>query len=532
MPIVNPYDGDDFVEIENGNEEIGQVENLIIACFAEVLNQKEVGLYDNFFALGGNSLRATRLAALIEDRLDCEIELREIFATPTSKGLAEIVKNRMGNGHVTDVIPVAQFKEYYPMSPNQEGMYFAWLINKNSLAYNLPVMIKLRKDSSVKDTVEKAFKMMVERHEILRTKFLRIDGKCMQVIVKTEDICIDYCYVQDTNTDEENLKRSFIRPFDLERANSVRAMLIERSEEYILLLDMHHIVSDGFSYNLFLQEFGSLLNGKLLENQARQYKDYSEWLLERDISKQREYWLKHFEDQIPVLELPCDYERPKVLGSKGQEIRRKIDQKIWDGIQSYAIENGTSEYMILLAGMMILLSELSGQEDIVVGSPINGRSNKDTTSMMGIFINTLPMRCKPEKKKNIKLFLEEVKEECLNAYSNCDYPFEEMTKEIVKKRDYSHNPLYDVLLILQNNEKVNWEKISNVIDASEIGLSSSKCDLEFEITDWNEEHEIKLLYCSELFCEETSEKILNKYIDLLKKIPENEEKRIEDFIGC
>ena len=197
------------------------------------------------------------------------------------------------------------------------------------------------------------------------------------------------------------------------------------------------------------QELGDIYNGSTKRHCSRQYKDYSEWMHTRNLESQKMYWESEYSEEIPVLSLPLDYTRPQEQSYEGNRVYVSISEDLKRSLRKLSQKTGTTEYMIYLSAAMILLGKYSYQEDIVVGSPISGRVHRDTEDMLGMFVNTLVIRGRPEKRKSYLEFLEEIKQTCLRAYENQEYPFEELIETIGANRDLSHNPMFDVMVVMQ-----------------------------------------------------------------------------------
>ncbi|MCK4257942.1 MAG: amino acid adenylation domain-containing protein, partial [Halanaerobiales bacterium] len=277
--------------------------------------------------------------------------------------------------------------------------------------------------------------------------------------------------IENTDKPVEDIIKEFIRSFDLGKAPLFRVGVIRLAEDkYVLIVDMHHIISDGTSLGILIKEFASLYEGKELDSLRIQYKDYAEWqntLLHSDLMKKREeYWLERFSVEVPILNIPTDYSRSLKQSFAGDHITFKLDQHLAKNLKRIASNTGSTLYMVLLSGINILLSKYSGQEDIIIGSPIAGRPHADLEKIIGMFVNTLAMRNYPHGNKTYEEFLRKVKENALNAYENQDYQFEELVDKLNLKRDLSRNPLFDVMFMLQN------------VDSGELGENNGELKIE------------------------------------------------------
>ncbi len=496
-----------------------EIEEKICAVFSEILNVEQVGVKDGFFELGGHSLRATRLVNRIEAETGTRIALKDVFAYPTVEQLAVLA-----GAETEEYIPIpkAEEKEYYPMSSAQKRTYFIQQMQPEAVTYNMPGSFKLTGEVRP-DAIRAALQAVTDRHEILRTVFLMIDGEPVQKIL--DHVEADFEYVTSSESDE-NLMTEFLKPFDLASGKLVRVKLVNKSKYHLLMFDMHHIVSDGMSMNIFVKEIMAICNGEKLEPLTHQFKDYSEWMRTRDLSNQAEYWKSQFYDEIPVLNMLTDYPRPQEQSYAGSKAEILLDETLSEKIKQLANKNEATAYMVFLAAAMVMLSKYSRQEDIVIGSPISGRTHKDAEGMLGMFVNTLAMRGKPEKNKTFSDFLAEIKETCLKAYENQEYPFEELVEAVDVQRDMSRNPLFDVMLILQNNESIEFKHGESKAELTGIEDTIAKFDLIFNIEEIENRFDIMLDYCTDLYKAETAKEIIKHFVEILKAVTSNEEQKL------
>ena len=499
-----------------------EIEEKICAIFSEILNVEQVGIKDSFFELGGHSLRATRLVNRIEAETGTRIALKEVFSHPTAEQLAVLAS---GDSEEYVPIPKAEEKEYYAMSSAQKRTYLIQQMQPEAVTYNIPGNLKLTGEVRP-DDLKAALQAMTDRHEILRTVFLMIDGEPVQKIL--DHVEADFEYVTSNESDEK-LMKEFLKPFDLASGKLVRIKLVNKGEYHLMMFDMHHIVSDGMSGNTFNSELMALYNGEKLEQLTHQFKDYSEWMRSRDLSGQAEYWKSQFDDEIPVLDMPTDFPRPQEQSYAGAERLYTFDEKLSVNIKEVVKKTGATEYMIFLAAAMITLSKYSRQEDIVIGSPISGRTHRDTEGMLGMFVNTLAMRGKPEKGKTFKQFLEEIKNTCLKAYENQEYPFEELVEAVEVQRDMSRNPLFDVMLVLQNNESADVKLENTEANKVESSFNVAKFDLLFALAEIDGKFSISIQYCTDLFKRETIDRIYRHYEEILEIISSGIDQKLGDI---
>lgn len=508
-----------------------ETEEKLAAVYKEVLGADKVGINDNFFDLGGHSLKAIILISQIHKQFNIEVPLKEIFRLPVLKDLAGYIEK---NENVTMYQPIRNVKkqEYYELSSAQKRLYILNQIEGESITYNIPYTMIIEGKLDV-EALEKAFSKIIKRHEALRTSFEAVNGQTVQKIHDDVDFKINIIHMQGSDK-EEDIRKEFIKPFDLSKAPLFRVYVIKRNEnEHILFIDMHHIISDGTSLDILLKELGEFYEGRELDKIPIQYKDYSEWQNElfkdEKFKKQEKYWVEKFKGEIPALSMPLDYQRPVQQSFEGETIEFQIDNDLASKLKQLARETETTLYMVLLAAYTALLYKYTGQEDIIAGTPIAGRSHADLQNIIGMFVNTLAIRNYPKGELLFTSYLEEVKRSVLESFENGDYPFEELVDKLAIKRDISRNPLFDTMFALEN------------MDLSELeikGLSIKPCDEVFDISKFDitltaaeavNGINFYLEYCTKLFKEETIRRMSEHFINLLKAIVNNPLQRLCDI---
>jgi len=506
-----------------------EIEEKLVKIWQEVLGVDRIGINDNFFELGGHSLKATSMVAKIHKELNVEVPLREVFKTPAIKGLSEYMKVHEENIYAA-IEPVEE-KEYYGLSSAQKRLYTLQQFDLESTSYNIPGALEIRGKLDV-IRIEFAFRKLIERHEALRTSFELIGEEIVQKIHEEAELEIEHKEAREE--DVEEIIRSFIQPFDLSKAPLLRVGLIKvHPKKHILMYDMHHIISDGTSMGILVKEFAGLYEGKVLPELRLQYKDYAAWqnsmFNNGTMKKQEEHWLKEFEEEIPVLNLPTDYQRPAIQSFEGDSICFELSEGITRGLRKVTEETGATMYMVLLSGFNILLSKYSGQEDIVIGSPIAGRPHADLENILGMFVNTLAMRNYPEGRKTIIELIEEAKANALKAYENQNYQFEELVEKLNVRRDMSRNPVFDAMLVMQNTdmEEIAIEGIS--IKPYRIDNRISKFDITLIAVEAEEKIGLSIEYCNRLFKKETIERMVGHLKNVLIDMSENTGKRINEI---
>ncbi|QOQ56761.1 non-ribosomal peptide synthase/polyketide synthase [Bacillus amyloliquefaciens] len=515
MPEAGLQTGIDYVAPRTSMEE------QLVCIWQDVLKVKEIGVKDNFFDLGGHSLRGMTLIAKIHKQFSKNISLREVFQCPTVEEMAKAIAEAEADR--PDYIPAAEEKDVYPVSSVQKMVYLSTQIEGGELSYNMPGILTLEGKIDM-NRLQTAFQRLIQRHESLRTGFEMIRGELMQVI-KPE---INFSIERDkaASDEVEELFRAFVRPFDLSRAPLLRAGLIELEQDrHIFMFDMHHIITDGASMNIFVEELIQLYDGKELAPLRIQYKDFTEWKHQKEqrerIKRQEEYWLSEFEEELPTFELPKDFARPPVRSFEGKRHNFTLDKTVIEGIKQLEELTGTTAYMILFSAYSILLAKYSGQDDIVVGTPIAGRTHEDLQHIIGMFVNTLAIRTAPMAEKTFLDYITETKETMLKAYEHQEYPFEELVEKLGVKRDLSRNPLFDTMFVLQNTEQTDIEVDSLAVRPYEQTNTAAKFDLQLTFVMEQDEIQGSFDYCTKLFKKNTIAVLAKDYIMILSAILRN-----------
>ncbi|WP_367387265.1 amino acid adenylation domain-containing protein [Bacillus vallismortis] len=504
------------------------VEETLASIWKDILGTERVGINDHFFEMGGHSLKATALVSRIHKELKAEVPLRQLFQSPTIKGIAEFIS--AGRESVYASIQKVEEREYYPLSSAQRRLYILDRI-EGGVSYNIPLAMEIQGDLNISQ-LEKAFLALIERHEVLRTSFSMEDGVPVQKIAPLVDFKVG-CHKTDA-FGAENFLREFVRPFDLSKAPLLRVEVLNIAEnKHLMVLDMHHIISDGVSMGILTRELAELYEGKDLPALKIQYKDYSAWQKQAsaraEMKKQEAYWLNVFKEEVPVLNMPTDFRRPAAQSTEGGLVHFEFGRDLSLKLKEMAKEHGVTLYMLLLAGYTTLLSKYTGQEDIIVGSPIAGRPHEDLKHVMGIFLNTLAMRNRPEGKKSFSSYLREVRENALGAFENQEYPFDELVEKLDLNRDMSRSALFDTMLVLQNFDQEAFEIEGLTFTPHPMDAHVSKFDLTLTSSEEGDCITCVLNYGTKLFKKETIERMASHLIHLFNEITQQPDQLISDL---
>lgn len=490
--------------------------------YKEVLGIKNIGIKDDFFNCGGDSIKAIQILNRIGKRFECNISIADFFKARTVEKVCELIINTKNS--VLDHIPIADERKKYEMSSVQKRLFLIWRMNKESLAYNLPDLIYIKGNIDL-EKLNYAFKSMFDRYKILRTAFVLDEkGNMIQHVLKSVEANIEY---EENDSDESALASQFIKPFDLEKPPLIRIKLIKRKDGYMMLIDKHHIISDGISDEIFIKELIKFYNGEKLDELRVQYCDYSEWFKERDLSNQKNYWLSVLDGEIPVLNMPEDYKRTTKQSVIGSYETIEFPADIMQDLADFANKNNVTEYMVFLSAIFVLLEKYSRQDDIIIGIPIGNRMHIDTEDMLGMFVNTALIRANPKKEKKFIDFVLEIKEQCLNAYNNQEYPLEELAREINVERTAGRNLFFDVMFAMQNydrdelafNDAQAW--YGKIPDRK-----SAMFDLTFNGINLESGFEMNLEYSTDLYKKESAKNILRHLKEIVCEIVKEPEKTI------
>ncbi len=508
-----------------------EIDRRLIDLLKNLFHTSSISLNDSFFELGGDSLHAIHLSMQIQDTFHVSLGSREILETPIIQDLSDKISKKTTT--IPKAITPVPKKEFYHISSAQKRIYFASQVAGNdSVLYNVPAGILIKGDIDAKQ-LEHCFRLLIDRHESLRTYFTLHNDTVVQQIVDQVPFTLEV--ETDVNfNDLQNIFKTFIKPFSLETAPLFRAKLLKGTNgTSAILVDMHHIIADGASLSILADELTQLYNGKNLENLTITYKDFASY--ENKQSKTstfkdaEHYWLHQFDGEIPVLNLPTTYSRPVIQSFEGKKVYASISSELKNKIDQLAKELDVTPYMILLSSYYILLAKYTSAEDIVVGSPIASRDILETQNIIGMFVNTLALRCHVNNQLSFKDFVLSVKKNMLDAYTYQTYPFDELVNKLHIKRDTSRNPLFDTMFIYQNNHypTIHFHDASATYFVPDAGIS--KFDLSLEALPIDNEIKLSFEYATKLFSETFIQNLSNHYIHIIETVLEDCTMNIENI---
>ena len=485
-----------------------ELEKRLCDIFSNILGINEIGINDNFFEYGGHSLKVMNLINSIEKDFGIRMPFNSIFKFPTVEKIAKNIEK--GEKQKYKAFNKAEEKKYYSMTSAQKRMFFINKFDKDSLTYNMPIIYRVKKDSLDISRVKNVFEKLIMRHEILRTKFCVVNGEPVQQIL--ENVKAD---IQEVTCEKFEM-RKYIVPFDLETPPLFRVKIIKSNtdNEDLLLIDMHHIISDGRSCEILFEEFNTLYEGGTLNKIALQYKDYSEQINRKSMLKEEAYWTKQLNKNLPRLDLPLDFIRPKIQSNKGSVVSASISDELQQRIEKLAFLKGTTEYMILISAVMILLHRYSRQDEILIGTPVSGRTHKDTENILGLFVNTIVLKANFYANEQYGKFIERFSKNALEAFDNQEYPFDKIVEFCETERDLSRNPIFDVMFSYRETEDEFANLEENTVDITHF-------DLSIAITKTPHGYILGGEYCTSLFKKDSIVRMLQRLIKILDIISYN-----------
>ncbi len=504
-------------------------EAAIAAIWSEVLGIEQIGIHEHFFALGGHSLLASQIVARLRSAFKIALSLRTFFAAPTITGLAEKISLGGNETTATPNITKAASLTNWPLSFAQQRLWFLDQLEPETATYNLSKLVRLHGAIDVK-ALHAALQIVVARHDALRTSFVT-SGE--QVGVKIHaNLTLDLPRVDLSQRphDVQKLTANICgAPFDLSQAPLLRMQLIKLSaNEHQLIIAFHHIISDGWSVGIFLQELGAayqaIVTGKnpALPTLPIQYCDYAVWQHEflqgEFLQEQLQFWRTHLADAPSLLELPTDFLRPAVQRYRGAQISAPISAELTTKLRALSQRENVTLFMTLLSAWQILLARYSGQEQIVVGTPIAGRAQIETENLLGFFVNTLALRGNLTGNPSFQELLARTRIAALDAYAHQDLPFEKLVEELQPERSLSHSPIFQVMFALQNVPRIaeQWGEIR--LSFEKLLSTTAKFDLSLDVYEIADGLTAQLEFDTDLFTSETAARILQHWQNLLAAI--------------
>ncbi|TRX33010.1 amino acid adenylation domain-containing protein [Flavobacterium sp. ZT3R18] len=542
LPVIT---GEDLIRKEYIAPRNETEQNLTI-IWQELLSLDQIGVTDNFFELGGHSLVVAQVINRIHKQLNKSVSFKDFFSNPTIESLGEYLSN---NEYLA--IPQAPVQDSYPLTASQYRLWILSQLEGGSLAYNMPFAVKLLGNID-KDKFEESFRLLMQRHEILRTCFKPNEvGEVRQYIIPAESFYFSILEEDFTSFDNQEEavftyfqeKNSIV--FDLEKAPLIRANLVKlKEEERLFFLSMHHIIGDGWSIELLVSEavkiYNALIQGRGIDlpELSIQYKDYAVWqaenLQQEKHQESKEFWLSQFAGEIPVLDLPSFKKRPLVQSYKGDGISHEFSRGFLDKLKGYSKEHNATLFMTLMTGIKTLLYKYTDQQDIIIGTPIAGREHPDLENQAGLYLKTLAIRSQFDEKSSFQEVLDNEKRILLEAYEHQNFPFDDLVSKLHLKRDTSRSALFDVMVVLQNQGQlknlVNEDQLTGLqIENYEFKSKTSQFDVSFVFIEKEEGLSLNIQYNTDIYDSFLIERMFSHLENLVTEVIDNPSQVIKEI---
>ncbi|MEH2050450.1 amino acid adenylation domain-containing protein [Nostoc sp.] len=543
LPTPEPATSTDF-EIP-----VTPTEKLLATLWQTLLKAKSVGRQDNFFELGGHSLLATQLVARIRDTFGVEIPVRKVFEQSVLFELATEIDKAASVIALPLITPQPE-NAPKTLSFAQSRLWFLAQLEGTgtSATYNMSTALQLDGKLNI-DALRASFDYLLDRHSILRTYFPARSGEAQVVVQNLEDI--EVLTIADLRelspqTQAETVQRlsdnHAQEPFDLNTGPLFKAKLLQLGEQKnVLLINMHHIISDGWSMGIFKREWEQAYSAFAAGDTPNlsplpiQYSDYAawqrSWLQGKILENQENYWKQQLGDAPRLLDLPTDYPRPAQQSYQGGREEYLLSNELTQRLKAISQKHGVSLFMTLLAAFNILLYRYSRQEDLCVGSAIANRTHSNTESLIGFFVNTLVLRSKIKPEQSFSELLQQTRQTCLDAYAHQDIPFEYLVEQLQPERSLSHNPLFQVMMVLQNavGAGANVSLPGLDIQYLEQSFPFAKFELMLDLCERNDQLHCMWEYATDLFEASTIRRMAGHFEVLLTAITQNPQQPIHQL---
>ncbi|MCW8928795.1 MAG: amino acid adenylation domain-containing protein [Gammaproteobacteria bacterium] len=528
------------------------LEKTLSNIWSEVLGKEKIGIEDNFFDLGGHSLLATQLVSRIMSEIKQPLMLKTIFDNPTISALAlnlsQTINEQEEDSETSKLyLPIEKVNtksRLIPLSFSQQRLWFIQNLDKKSTAYAMPATFKLSGALDI-SALEQSFLKVVQRHDVLRVNFIEQNELIYQSVgeLKTWDLSFhDFSSYETEKKDkaiESVIDKQFNKPFDLSQDQLLRTQLLKvDSTHHILVVSMHHIISDGWSVNVLMREisqFYESLSGSSnvnveLDDLPIQYTDYAVWqqrnLTGEYLQKGLNFWKEKLRDTV-TLELTTDYSRPVKQTFNGNSVKYNLSPELTRSLKKIVHQEDSTLFMTLISALNILLKHYTGQNDICIGSPIANRNRQETEILIGFFVNTIVLRQKFKPDLTIKELLKEIKATTLEAYEFQDTPFEKIIDVLDVEHSLSHTPLFQVMFVLQS-QQTETLKLNDVdVEFIPYNNKTAKFDLTFNVEEVQGALEINLEYNCDLYKKETIQQLLKHYEAALKAMTYDLEQNVD-----
>lgn len=523
------------------NDSTKEIQIYLKKLTGNILGLEDIRKRDSFFERGGSSIDVIMLASEINKAYKVDVPISKIFELQTLELIADFIEQ--ASKVEEDSIFKVELQQSYPVSSSQKRMLMLNEMEGIGCTYNNPLIVELTGELDT-TLLERAFQTLIKRHDILRSTFQFVDGAYVQIINDVKPFVLERKQLQRILKSEiAEILDSFVRPFSLDQPYLIRSMLVRSQlNRYLLAIDMHHVITDGPSQTLLMNELFEIYTGEVSGNYEElsvsrqlQYKDYANWEfknLNSIIMKRKEnFWLEMHNEYTPHLELQLDYPRSLFQSFDGKVITNEISLNLVNKLQQKANSTGSTLFTLLFAAYNLLLAKYSGNEELVVGTLVNGRIKPETFKMIGLFTNTLAIKSYPRKSRKISEFITELKETLFKSWNNHDYPFDKLVDKLGYKNNATRNPIFDTMFVYQNydnNIKIGEKSRLKLISQKNI-IIGSKTDITLYGVEKEDGIELLLEYCPAIFKQSTMERFLKHFLQILTQVIDVDDTLINDL---
>ncbi len=533
--ISKDYKIDNAPEKDSKNEvyvplDIKVYEENIQRIWEKCLGYSNIPKNENYYSLGGDSLQAVKIVNAINKVFKSKLIVSDLLMHPTIMELAASVYEQEAKFDRGDTIECVEDRDYYEVSSTQRGFYIANQLESRTIRYNMTNAVELEGNLDV-SRLQKAFEQLIDRHEILRTSFIQIENKVFQK--KHDRVSFNIEYIKNCKLDTEYLIQQFQRPFNLEKAPLLRVQLIRKSEQkHTLIVDVHHIVFDGASIGILIRDLLCLYFRQPLPELRIQYKDYVYWVLKKrdsiSMKKHEQYWIEWLQGDLPKSVIPYTKRPPQHRTYTARSLWFHIPADQTRSLSKIANRNSTTLYVVLLSVLGLLMSIYTGEEKVVIGTPVVGRNNKELENLIGSFINTLVIKLELNAEKSFNWYVSYVRDIMLKALEHQEYPYDKIVEKL-KIRD-SINPLYDVVFAYHTNlrsEEYEVDEIRVIEGKYKINVATN--DFTIDAVEKGDVIEFNIVYSEELYDEVIAVSFSQYFINIVNQICQNDEVRLSDI---
>lgn len=530
------------ISIKESAPAVSKTEKILLEIWKEILGLSKIEITENFFYIGGHSLKAARLNSTILDRIGKELSITEIFQFPTIFEQSRLldVKPKI----LVEKIVKVKMRKSYPISFSQEKLRPLAIFEAASIAYNIPVALRVIGSIDLK-ILRKALRYIVNKFEILRTIFDMEQQGAVQIVKNIREINFDIDVIRcnenlDPELEAKTLRENWMMPFDLFSGPLFRCFILRSHQSDILSLNMHHIISDGLSLRIFLKELIScyehLKRGEAvkIDKNRIQFKDWSFWQLnhlnENRLNKSKDFWLDKLKQGVPHLNFPTDFPRPKLKDYLGATYKYQFQSKHLNLISTLSKKRGVSNFTFILALVNILLRKYTGEDELIIGTPISIRDHPQVYEQIGLFIETLPILTTVHGDLTFESLLNLQKEAILDSIEHKECKFDAILAELGVMQEPSKSPLFDVLVVFQEEDQpLNLSSSDFHLEVLPILSETSKYDLTFSFYLNIDNLILDLEYRVDLFKQSTIIRIVDDFVQILEAVTDNPNILIKDL---